>query len=266
MSRISDRIAGRLSSGEKALSLYLMAGYPDPGSTVPLACALADAGADIIELGIPFSDPIADGPVIQACAERALRNGTTVRSTFAAVEEIRRNVSVPLVLMGYANPIYRFGMKRFLETCNETGVDGLIIPDLPVEESGDYRSLAGECDVDPIFLASPVTPDDRLVQLDQASRGFLYCVSVTGVTGERKNLAEQSRDFLRRARSVVKHNPLLVGFGIATPMEAHEVSRQSDGIIIGSALMKTVSDGGREAVRRAGEFTRSMRAALDGGW
>lgn len=263
MNRIADRLALRLSTGGKALALYMMAGYPERESTVPLACALAEAGADIIELGIPFSDPIADGPVIQACSERALRNGITVGRVLAAVEEIRRSVSIPLVLMGYANPVYRFGMDRFLSTAHGCGVDGLIVPDLPVEESGEYRTLAERAGIAAIFLASPVTPDARLRRLDEASRGFLYCVSVTGVTGERKDAAAQAADFLRRARSIVKRNPLLVGFGIATPDDARSAGKQSDGVIIGSALMKIVGRGDGDLLHRAAEFARTVRTALD---
>lgn len=248
----------------KTLSLFVTAGYPTIESTVPLIVALAKEGADVIELGVPFSDPIADGRTIQLSSEIALRNGMTLRKTFEIAQEIRKRSHVPLVLMGYANPIYACGLETFLRTCSTIGIDGSIIADLPLEESDEYRRLASNHNIATIFLAAPTSSNERLAQLDIASTGFLYCVSITGVTGERPGLAKQSEEFLQRARTVVKNNPLLVGFGIATPNDARNVARVSDGVIIGSALINVIQNSSQNTfIEKAAEFVRSIRKALD---
>ncbi|MBI1802854.1 MAG: tryptophan synthase subunit alpha [Ignavibacteria bacterium] len=264
MNRLSKRLESLRRDNRKALSLFVTAGFPSADSTVPLVIQLADAGADLIELGIPFSDPIADGPTIQNSSEVALRNGMSLPKTLEIAREIRKQSDVPLVLMGYANPIYAYGLMKFLGSCKETGIDGTIIPDMPLEESEEYRTMAQQCDIATIFLAAPTTPPERLVQLDQASSGFLYCVSITGVTGERQALAAQAESFLRRARASVKKNPLLVGFGISTPEDARRVAALSDGIIVGSALVKILQNANaHHAIDHAVEYARSLREALD---
>ena len=251
-------------NGRKVLSLFVTVGYPIIETTVPLVVALANAGANVIELGIPFSDPIADGPTIQLSSDVALHNGVTVQKTFEMARQIRKQHAVPLVLMGYANPIFRYGLPKFMQECSDCGIDGVIIPDLPMEESEEYRTLAGQNNVAAIFLAAPTTSDERLIELDNCSTGFLYCVSITGVTGERAELATQADDFLKRARSHVKKNPLLVGFGIATPEDARRVAIHADGVIIGSALMKILqSSDQKTAIPKAVEFVRTIRVALD---
>ena len=248
----------------KILSLFITAGYPTLESTVPLAVSLAHAGADIVEIGIPFSDPIADGPTIQKSSQIALQNGITTRITFEIAREIRRRSDIPLILMGYANSIYTFGLGNFLGTCKEIGVDGIIIPDLPLEESKEYRTVAKQNNIATIFLAAPTTPMDRLTQLDKASTGFLYCVSVTGVTGERQSISEQSERFLVQARAYVRNNPMLVGFGISTPEDARRISRLSDGVIIGSALLTLLhASSNNHAIENAAAFTKELRQALD---
>jgi tryptophan synthase alpha chain len=254
----------KLPTDHKILSLFVTAGFPDLKSTVPLVPALARAGADVIEIGIPFSDPIADGPTIQRSSEIALRNGVTLRKTLEMVKDIRRESAVPIVLMGYANPVYAYGMERFLESCSAAGCGGTIIADLPLEESDQYRAIAARTSIDTIFLATPTTPAERLVRLDEASRGFLYCVSVTGVTGERQLLASQAESFLQRARTHVTRNPLLVGFGIATTDDAKRIAALSDGVIIGSALVKLLDHAAHNGgIESAVDFVRSMRRALD---
>jgi len=250
--------------GRKALSLFVTAGYPSISLTVPLVLELAKAGADMVELGIPFSDPVADGPTIQISSEIALRNGVTLYKTLEMAQEIRKKSNIPLVLMGYANPILAFGLENYLTTCTEVGIDGTIIADLPLEESDEYRRLAKEKNVATIFLAAPTTPEHRLVQLDNCSTGFLYCVSITGVTGERKGLANQVEAFLQQARAFVKNNPLLVGFGISTPEDARLVARYSDGVVIGSALIKVLHlSSENHLIENAAEFVRTIRKALD---
>lgn len=242
----------------------MTAGYPTVEASLPLAVAIAEAGADLIELGVPFSDPIADGPTIQYSSEIALRNGVTLRKTLDLAREIRKRSSVPLVLMGYANPIYAYGFEKLLGEAHDCGVQGMIIPDLSLEESETYRALGKQKEMATIFLAAPTTPPDRLMRLDEASTGFLYCVSITGVTGERQQISPQSGDFLRMARSNVKNNPLLVGFGIATPEDARQIASMSDGVIIGSALIKTIqASDNSNMLTNVSKFVGSMRNALD---
>ncbi len=264
MSRLTQLFEQKRHSGGKALSFFLTAGFPTIESTIPTVHALHDSGADLIELGIPFSDPIADGPTIQQSSDIALRNGVTIDVIFDLVMQLRTRSSIPLVLMGYANPIYAYGMVRFLDACVRTGVDGVIIPDIPLEEGAEYRKLASERGIDAILLATPTSDPERVRRIDEASRGFLYCVSVTGVTGGRSNLRSATGEYIRSLRASVRNNPVLVGFGISTPDDARFMASVSDGIIIGSALLDTISrsspDARLAAVRK---FARSMRAALD---
>ncbi len=264
MNNLQNTIRQTQRANKKALSLFVTAGFPTLETTVSLVLALAKAGADVIELGIPFSDPVADGPVIQASSEIALRNGATLTKTLEMARQIREQSQIPLVLMGYANPILAFGMDKFLSTCEQIGINGCIIPDLPLEESTEYRTKALQHGISTIFLATPTTSTERLKQLDEISTGFLYCVSITGVTGERTQISEQSKDFLQRARETVKKNPLFVGFGISTPEYAKEISQYADGIIIGSALVKILQNSPPlNAIEEAVKFVLSVRKALD---
>lgn len=266
MNRLERHLSERRAAGRKSLAMYLTPFFPEADSTVELALALADAGADVLELGIPFSDPIADGPVIQASSELALGNGATLEGVLALAAEIRAAREIPIVLMGYANPVYHFGLTRFLQACAAHGVDGTIVPDIPLEESTDLRAAAQAHGVANILLASPTTSDARLAALDEATRGFLYAVSVAGVTGARSDITAASGAFLERARRVVQVHPLLVGFGIGTPEDARRVSAHADGVIVGSALLSLLTQSPRaERVTRAAAFTRSLRAGLDGG-
>jgi tryptophan synthase alpha chain len=264
MNRLDAHFAAQRGRRRKSLSLYVTPEYPDPGITVALVLALADAGADMVEIGIPFSDPIADGPTIQESSEAALRNGATLVSTLEAAREIRAARELPLLLMGYANPVYAYGVTRFLSACAGIGVDGTIIPDLPLEESAEYRAAAASHGVASVLLAAPTSSDARLEELDRATTGFLYCVSVAGVTGARAQVAGTTIDFIARARSRVRQHPLMVGFGIATPDDARTVAAGCDGVIVGSALIKVLKDSpARERIERAAAFTRSLRTALD---
>ncbi|TAK59084.1 MAG: tryptophan synthase subunit alpha [Bacteroidetes bacterium] len=263
MNNLSTRVNNVMSEKKKALSFFVTAGFPTLEITVPLVVELAKAGADVIELGIPFSDPVADGPIIQASSEIALRNGITLNKTLEMARQIRQQSDVPLVFMGYANPIFSMGLENFLSSCHAIGIDGVIIPDLPLEESEEYRMLAKQNNVSTIFLAAPTTSNERLKLLDEASTGFLYCVSVTGVTGERQQISIQAKEFLTRARTCVKNNPLFVGFGISTPEDAQQIAQYADGIIIGSALVKILQNAPlRQAVSDAVTFVKSIRKAL----
>ncbi len=262
--RILQKLHQLRRDHRKALSIFVTAGFPTFDTTVPLVHRLADAGADMVEIGIPFSDPIADGPMIQLSSETAIQNGVTLEKTMQMANEIRAQSEVPLVLMGYANPIFTFGLKKFVDSCADIGVDGTIIADLPLEESDEYRFLATERNVDTIFLAAPTTSNERLAELDRCSTGFVYCISVTGVTGERTAFDESANAFLERARACIKKNPLLVGFGISTPHDALTATKNADGVIIGSAIIRVLHNSPPEhAIDRAVEFVSRMRSSLD---
>ena len=258
MNRLSERLAALRRGRKKALALFLTAGFPSAGSTPALACSLADAGADVIELGMPFSEPLADGPVIQESSARSLANGTTIQTIFRDVRQIRSTRDVPIVLMGYVNPILSYGAERFFADSALCGVDGVILPEITLEERGRFREsieAAGLCN---ILLVAPTTPDERIREIDGATGGFLYCVSTTGVTGEGGKAA--AGDFLARVKTAAR-NPVLVGFGISTPEQAAAAARPSDGVIIGSALLKRILAG--ESSDALGGWVRSVRTALD---
>lgn len=265
MNRLDTRLGQIRRSGKKILSLFVTAGVPRLEDTVPIVLSLARNGTDLIELGIPFSDPIADGPVIQASSDLALKNGVTLESIFAMAKAIREKSGIPIILMGYANSIFRFGMDNFLLRARDAGADGCIIADLPVEESAEYLRLTNKYDQAGVFLAAPTTSDERLRQLDENTEGFLYCISVTGVTGERASIVREAVLFLERARrNVIKH-PILAGFGISNARDAAEISKYCDGVVIGSALVKLLMKSGEGAAADdAGRFAKEMRDALDG--
>lgn len=265
MNRLRRRLESVRQAGKKALSLFVTAGFPEAGDTAALVEEAERAGADLVELGMPFSDPIADGPAIQASSQRALANGITVQKAFDMVRAVRSGSDIPLVLMGYSNPILAYGMERFVEACRDSGADGIIVPDLPLEESGEYRALCDRHGIASIFLATPTTPPARLKQLDAASSGFLYAVSVTGVTGERPGLSTEASEFLRAARPLVSNNPLLAGFGISSPGVARAAACLCDGVIVGSAFVTLLSRTPRAELRPAAySFVRALRQALDG--
>jgi len=266
MNDFASSLRGKIAGGQKLLSIFLTAGFPTREATVPLLRGIADSGADVIELGIPFSDPIADGPVIQQSSDIALRNGTTIDAILASVREARTTTSVPIVLMGYLNPILAYGMERFMRDCGDAGVNGTIVADLPLDAAATYREHASSRDIAPIFLAAPTTTDIRLKELDAASSGFLYCVSITGVTGERQAISTQTTEFLKRVRVAATKNPILAGFGIATPADARAMAAMTDGIVIGSALISRLAHSAPGAeVSEAQSFVASMRHALDSG-
>jgi tryptophan synthase alpha chain len=244
MSRIEEvfeRLKGRR---EAALIGYVMGGLPSPEKTPEVAEALVNGGVDILELGIPFSDPIADGPTIQAAANEALTIGVTPQTVFNIVKQIRGRSDVPIVLLTYYNPVYKMGVNRFLEASHRHGVDGIIVPDLPVEEADDYRRYAKTYGVDPIFLASPSTSTARLQRIIDATSGFLYLVSLYGVTGVRQQVGEDTLDLVRRFRShVAGRTNLAVGFGISKPEHVRNiVAAGADGAIVGSAFVRIIGE------------------------
>ncbi|MEW6512064.1 MAG: tryptophan synthase subunit alpha [Bacteroidota bacterium] len=238
MERVRNRIEAVRQGGGKALALFLTAGFPEKESAVELVPQLAEAGADIVELGMPFSDPLADGPVIQASSTAALKNGMTVGLLLEQVRAIRLKSDVPIVLMGYLNPIMRYGSARFFKDAEASGVDGLILPELPLEESGRFGSYANG--IARILLVTPTTPPERIRAIDAASSGFVYCVATTGVTGDSGKRAQT--EYLARVKANATKNPVLVGFGISTPDDARRAAEQADGVIIGSALIRKLNE------------------------
>ncbi len=249
------------SQGTAALMPYFTIGYPDYRTSLDVIEACAHAGADLMELGIPFSDPLADGPTIQHSTQVALRNGITVQRCLEAVQALRtRRVSIPLVLMGYINPVLSYGMDKFVHATARVGASGLIIPDLPPEEAGELQDLCLEHGLDLVFLLPPNSAEARLHFIAHQSRGFVYLVSVTGTTGARQTLPVELAEFVGRVR-LHTNKPLAVGFGISTPGQAAEVSRIADGVIVGSALLKAVEQAG-DAVKAAGDFVRSLKEAI----
>ena len=255
-------------AGRKALIPFVMGGDPSLALTGPLLLALEDAGADLIEVGIPFSDPLADGPVIQAASARALARGATPPRVLAAVASVRRRLHVPVVCLSYWNPILQFGgggpraVDRFVRAAHASGCSGLIVPDLPVEESARLRAAAGRAGVAVIVLAAPTSPPERLRLIARASHGFIYYVSVTGTTGIRRALPPALVHGVRQLK-LVTTKPVCVGFGISTPAQARAVARVADGVIVGSALVHAMGRArGRAALRRAAAFVRRLREAV----
>jgi tryptophan synthase alpha chain len=239
MSRI-ERVFKGLKNKRAALIPYVVAGDPDLKTSEALVLKMTEAGADMIELGVPFSDPLADGPTIQAGSQRALQNGVDLKGIFALAERLKGN-STPLILMTYFNPVLHFGLKDFAESCGRSRIDGVIIPDLPPEEAGPWMGEARRIGLDTIFLVAPTSPPDRIKLVSRCSRGFIYYVSVTGVTGAREKLPEELEPAIKRIKEQSK-KPVAVGFGISTPEQAKRISLFADGIIIGSAIVKMIEE------------------------
>jgi tryptophan synthase alpha chain len=259
-----DRTFARLrQGGEKALIAYVMAGDPSLEVTEQLVVELEQAGADIIELGVPFSDPIADGPVIQQAAERALRSGTSLRTILPMVTRLRIRTQIPLVLMAYYNSIHAFGHERFCHEAAQAGVDGLIMPDMPPDEAGPLKGPAAAAGIQLIFLLAPTSTAERRAFVARQSQGFVYYVSLTGITGAKlRNLADVGRN-VEKIRKVT-HVPVAVGFGVATPEDAANVAAIADGVIVGSAIVKQIAAYQQkpEMVKRVAEFVGSLKTAM----
>jgi len=261
--RIGKRLAELRNNGDKGLIAYVTAGDPDLKTTVSLALRLAEAGADLIELGVPFSDPLADGPVIQEASRRALENGATVRGVLETAREIRRNSDIPLILMTYYNPVYQFSLEAFVQAAVSAGVDGLILPDLPLEESGPLLEAGDGAGLDLIPLVAPTTTDKRLRAIAASARGFIYCVSVTGVTGYREEIQTDIAKFTKRVRETTSL-PLAVGFGISGPDGAAQMAAHCDAVVVGSAFVKIIAEKGAQAGDEVAALAREIRAALKG--
>jgi tryptophan synthase alpha chain len=241
------------------LSIYFTAGYPELDSTAEIIKTLARSGVDMIEIGIPFSDPMADGPVIQKSSDKALKNGMTLTILFQQLRDIRNAVSLPLLVMGYLNPVIRFGMDNFCRKCTETGIDGLILPDLPLDlYREEYRETMRKYGLHPVFLMSPQTDDERIRLIDEESEGFIYMVSASSTTGRKGKFTEEQIRYFERIHGMNLKNPRLIGFGISSGETFSTVCKYASGAIIGSAFINTLSSEGDRAENIAA-FIRSIR-------
>jgi tryptophan synthase alpha chain len=239
--RISQRFAGMRASGELGIIAYITAGDPSLDATLKFVLTLAEAGADIIELGVPFSDPLADGPTIQRASERALKSGTTLAGVIDLVRRIRQSSQVPLILFSYYNPILQMGLDKFAHAASEAGADGILATDLTPEESADYRRILSAHHLDTIFLGAPTSTDERLTKIASVSSGFLYLISRTGVTGAKDALPDDLSALLRRARAVTQL-PIAVGFGISLPGHVSVLGGLADAAVVGSALVSEIEN------------------------
>ena len=257
MSRI-DAVFKQL--GHKALVAYVTVGYPTVESTLEIVPILAESGCDIVELGVPFSDPLADGATIQEASFRALQAGVTPQTCLDVVVRIREKTAVPLAFMTYYNPVLHYGLEPFCTACSRAGIDGLIVPDLPPDESTDLDNAALKNGLDLIFLLTPASTTERIRLVVEKSRGFVYMVSLLGVTGTRETLPVGLGDFVRRVRKETAR-PLCVGFGISTPDQAQQVGQIADGVIVGSRLVQLIRDD-NQPYERVKSFVRELRTAL----
>ena len=241
MSRIGARFARRRAEGRSAFVAFLTAGDPSLERTLRAAAELEAVGADVLELGVPFSDPLADGPVIQRASERALARGVTLAGVLECVRAIRRGSELPLLLFSYFNPLLQYGLERLARDASAAGVDGVLVTDLPPEEAGEWIEAARGRDLDTVFLASPTSPAERLERVAGASRGFVYAVSRTGVTGERSSLSGEARPLVERLRALTDV-PVALGFGLSTPEQVKDAAAVADGVVVGSALVRFLEE------------------------
>lgn len=259
MSRVENKFAELKSAGKKGLIIYITAGMPDAETTIKAVLEAEKSGADIIELGIPFSDPMADGPVIQAASYNAIKRGMTLKGVLEIVKEIRKVSQIPLVGMGYINNMLHYGFEKFAEDAKNAGMDGFIIPDVPHEESAELKTVCAEKGLHLVEFVTPGTTDARIGETCTTADGFIYCVSINGVTGVRKIDYSPINSVIERVKKQ-SQTPCAVGFGIGSPEAAVEAAKNSDAVIVGSAVVTRISDGKLE---EACEFIASLRNALD---
>jgi len=255
MSKIKNAFANK-----KAFIPFVTAGDPSLEITEQLIIKMEEAGADLIEIGIPFSDPVAEGIVIQQADERALKAGTTTDKIFQMVERVRRKTDVPLAFMTYINPIYAYGIERFFKNCHEFGIDAIIVPDLPFEEKNEIKPLCNKYGVDLISLIAP-TSHERIKMIAKEADGFVYCVSSIGVTGVRNEIKTDLKGMIKLVKEA-KNIPCAIGFGISTPEQAKEMSNYADGVIVGSAIVKIVAQYGENCVEHVFEYVKKMKNAM----
>ncbi|WP_333601083.1 tryptophan synthase subunit alpha [Flavobacterium sp.] len=246
-----NRIQHKLSENKKILSIYFSAGFPNLNDTKSLIEKLAENGVDMIEIGLPFSDPLADGPTIQASSTQALKNGMTSEILFGQLKDIRKTVAIPLVIMGYFNPILQFGVENFLKKCQETGIDGLIIPDLPLEiYLSEYQKLFESFGIAMIFLITPQTSDERIRLIDANSNAFIYMVSTASVTGSRDRFDENQLAYFERIAAMDLKNPQIIGFGISNKTTFQQATKHQKGAIIGSSFIQFITNNNISAVSK----------------
>ncbi len=260
MNRIDQKFKELKRKRKKAFIAFITAGDPNLATTEKLVLAFEEAGVDIVELGVPFSDPIADGPTIQASSQRSLEKGTTLFQVFDLVKKIRGKTEIPIVLMMYYNPIFHLGEKRFVQKCIENGVDGVIVPDLPPEEAQTLIKLFKQNGLVNIFMAAPTTTKERMKKIVAASTGFVYYVSITGVTGVKKSLPTVYVNHINSIKRLTK-KPVCVGFGITTPRQVKQISKFADGVIVGSAIVREVArhTGKKDLVKQVSRFVKRLR-------
>jgi tryptophan synthase alpha chain len=263
MNRIEEKFKELKVKNKKAFVVYITTGDPDIGTTERLVMELDRCGVDILELGVPFSDPIADGPTIQAASERALHNRVNLKSILNLVRKLRRRTSMPIALMTYYNPVYRYGVKDFIADAKGAGVDGVIVPDLPPEEARELIAHSRDNDFDSIFLLSPTSSDERIRLVSKSSSGFIYYVSLTGVTGARKHLSPEIISNVRRIKKITD-KAVCVGFGVSTPAQARSIGKIADGVIVGSAVIKVIEKnaGRRDLTQIVGRFVGGLVKAV----
>jgi len=265
VNRIEKTYADLKAEGRAALNVYVCAGDPDLETTRDLILAFEKAGVDMIELGMPFSDPIADGPVIQAAGQRSLEAGTTLAKVIELVAEVRKQSDIPIALMTYYNVIHKFGIERLATEAKRVGIDGFIVPDLIVEEAGDLIDAARTADLATIFFVAPTSTDDRIQLADEASTGFIYCVSVAGITGARTALPDDVREYLADVRTKTT-KPLVVGFGVSTPEQVKAMAEVVDGVIVGSAVVRQIEAAAglprEELVGKVADFVATLATGV----
>jgi tryptophan synthase alpha chain len=261
MSRLASTFAGLRDAARPGLVTYITAGDPTLPRTRGVLCALDRAGADVLEVGVPFSDPLADGPVIQRATERALASHTTLAGVLDLIGDMRATLRPPVVIFSYANPILRLGAERFADRAREAGVDGVLVLDLPIEEADDFRNMLGTRGIDTILLLSPTTTDDRLRKAAAVGSGFLYAISRLGVTGARDRVADGAREIVERIRRV-SQLPVALGFGISKPEHVREVGQWADAAVVGSALVSVVAEAGasNDLDRKVEEYVRWLKS------
>jgi tryptophan synthase alpha chain len=254
--------ANLAKNNQKALVTFITAGDPDLGTTESLILDLERSGADLIELGVPFSDPMADGPTIQLSSERALAAGTTLPKILATVKSVRRKTQIPIILMGYYNPIFMHGIERFVADAVAAGVDGVLVVDLPPEEASDFKAVADRSGLAVIFLLTPTSDEERIRKVARLGSGFIYYVSVTGVTGARSSISETVFSDVRKIRDRVTL-PVVVGFGISDPAQAGTIAAVADGVVVGSALVKQFEEfNGSELQSRLSSMVSALKAGI----
>ncbi|MGI6082051.1 MAG: tryptophan synthase subunit alpha [Limnochordia bacterium] len=267
MNRLDECFRKLKDERRKALMPYLTAGDPDLDVSLDLAVACEQGGADLLELGIPFSDPLADGPIVQEAVQRSLDSGTTFAGILELTRRIRRVSEIPVVFLAYYNSVHCRGEAQFVQACANAGADGLVIPDLPPEEAEDLRAKAAKHDITVVQMLAPTSTSERIDLVSKLAEGFIYCVSVTGLTGTRDALSDTLEAFLKRVRSLTA-TPLMVGFGISSPEQAAQAAREADGVIVGSALIERIArvralEGTPQAITEAERFVNSLRRTLD---